>query len=1468
MMKFLLDKIKKVLPDLNGAMNLGIVKYLSEQLDIDLKKLAANDRYFMDTAEGFIDYYSPHFEDQQKNKQALLEKYLEVLALIEATIMLIEQKKKEEAELLLAEVTPENKKKIREVRKSISGLICIKDPALLLARNDIKKTILKIKEIDKDRKELRKLVKELKDDDNSGCGLFKLSESKKSISKEELRLFLNNKPAFALFGTKVFFIYKDGSKTRLTENASPELMRIFPTNYDECEAATSEQIRKIELCVIDYKSPVIIKMSDDERMIKEGLKLQLEIKMQGVSKAKGVEKAEKKRSSLEVQLAIHMKLQAKIPHGLMDIKRVLYILQNKIKINEEIPILELKLKKEGLTGDERGKLTQELTELQKSFEFFKLSDIFSDEKEIEDMFSDLRGLMKTSIKDFQEIVVHGGDFNALLHKSTGFYWENLSLYRQTLLAIDKYLKDKTSLTTQGKVVAESVCEAIRKLPTEREIIDALQKITKVDEDFSKCKEIYDPKKEPFVGFFSKLPMFTELMEYFKQKGGDFFYVPYNAHLYVLDHPSHTDLADALGNCHGEAMMFLQRINEKKPTINNICPESDLINFQLNQLKKISSSKEVKSLGYGVVPPDVRGVTWDDIKATVQKEVKSEHGDLCLLKLDGGEKEGRSDEIGHRIALIKLKSPPAKYKYVVYDYNLGAMGLSDDLQLQEYFNKVLSYFLPFKKFDLEKHGEVNTNCLEFIDSIRPTSNASLDTVCKRDYWNKQRLMLLAKYGDNNPQNGLRKVLENTGMLSPADRISIYEAVLENKNVSLGELLTWSIESNNLEFIEKLLVQDSIKDFEYLETNFANEEKIAQLVSDGKVPADVAPQVFNKNKAIILAAYRKDSSTIKFADESIVVSLVKSKDVKLSDAIVGNEKTMLYKLIQLSIKKFDIELMIEILNNRSFLSDDIKYSNTGIYNIERDIIFLLDNGKIDAQLACSVFRTNIEIVNAAFKKNSDNLKYVDLKMVRELLRIGYIKARDVYNVFGNDIEFVKVAYEMDYDLSKSSIKFVDSSLVKELAKDRRYLNQDRVNFCKAFSTNKDVVLTLYQVAPPDQDILQYADKSLIIALIASGDLKKSAKIMDESDLKSVCHLFNKDENVVLAAFSKSHDQEGLLQIINKDLRKRLITEGKIPLDVAAKAFPKDENFKLGIKIQKQLESLCSLNKAGSNLISNIKELNSIFISIGKIPFDKILQSIDEIGRDLCKQLILKKPSLDIAAQEKLSVDQDSLPRLSGEDLLAKLMQLADIKNGLILAQYREANIGLGKTVVPVTSASAAEQAIQNKAVNERKLLEGNIEQQRLLFIKYLDELKIKTKVLISKKNEGNKKYYKVGMVAETLNFVLDAASKKFFATPTRLEFKIFKDSCEGAIRNVEKEFKQHRSMVGKIWKGIRTILKGIIGVIALLAVIPYFAMERKSKHSFRNTFFANSKTDSSEKLATFEKGAKTVIDELEKNYPPKS
>ena len=960
-MKFILDQIKKALLDVRSEINLGILSFIDKQLDADYESLAARALLYPDSSEDFIDYYSPRVEEDQKIKKDLLEKYHNELRLIEAAMLVIGQKKKEEAAVLLVNDMQKREKevKLKEIRLLISRLIEYTDPHQLSLRRDIKAAIAKIEQIDEDRKELRKLVKELKADDNPGCGLIRLSEPD-TLTKE----LVNYKNAYVLCDSTVMYINNEFRRSLLTKNASFKLMQIFPIAHNVNLAATPDYIDIIHACVSDHKSKVIFKMPEALRAIKEQRKKELEAKIKDfkeeLSQVRGCQQAEKRRFILKSQLADHVKIQAKIPQGMMDIKKVLSIIKNKIDLKREMQNIDSKLLVDGIPESQRISLTEELDKLKHHLESQKLSFSLEEEEKIKSMFSDLRDLMKSSINDFQAIVVDGGNWDALLHKATGFYWENLSLYRQILLTIDRYLKS-ASLTDNGRVVALCVTNAILKLRKESEINNALGIISKVDDDLSKQKQLYVGN----IRFFDTSGIVIKLIESFKKTSNKFFYFPYNAHVYVLDHPAE-DIAGTHGNCHGEAMMFLSRINNVHPTINNICPESDLINYQFNQSTKLKPRTTIIPLGSVDVSEDKRGIRWDDIKDIVMKEVDSKkHGDLCLLKLDGAEMEGSADDVRHRIALIKLKSPLSKYKYVVFDENFGAMGFSDDSQLQEYFSKALEYLLPYRKFKLEIYGEVSDSCKAFIDSIAPIDVDSLTPlVCKRDFWNEKRLMLLAKYGDNSPHSGVRKVLK-----------------------------------------------------------------------------------------------------------------------------------------------------------------------------------------------------------------------------------------------------------------------------------------------------------LEQPAVPEQSV----------------------------------------------------------------------------------------------------------------------------------------------------------------AQEQAS----------------------------------------------------AEEASQADALCERKLLAEKIKQQKLLFTKYLDELKIKTNLLIRKKNEGNKKYYEVGVAAKKLNFLLDVASEKFFANPTDREFKAFKKSCESAILNAESEFKHHRSMVGKIWndsdlssfwKGIRTILKGIIGVIAILAVIPYFAVERYPKHGFRNIFFADARTDSSEKLSIFAKGAKTVIDDLEKNYPP--
>ena len=292
------------------------------------------------------------------------------------------------------------------------------------------------------------------------------------------------------------------------------------------------------------------------------------------------------------------------------------------------------------------------------------------------------------------------------------------------------------------------------------------------------------------------------------------------------------------------------------------------------------------MSLGSVVKKEEPIQWDDIKDIVLKDVESKNGDLCLVKLSGATVEGHGVAVNHVLALIKLKSTDSPYKYVVYDYQFGALGCSDEAHLKFYFELLLDYYVGFYHFNLEKQTEASESCKQFISHIRPLEEPSLAVDCAREYWNKKRLLLLAKYGDMGSMCGIKLVLEHVKKLEvDADRDEIYQVLFENKNITLQQLMVLSIKENNIDLIEKILnhalcLRSIIT---HPKSGFLHDKKIAQLVYERKVPAIVACQVFHNIEAIVLAAHEVDARSLQFADKMLVATLVRKGEITLRDAM---------------------------------------------------------------------------------------------------------------------------------------------------------------------------------------------------------------------------------------------------------------------------------------------------------------------------------------------------------------------------------------------------------------------------------------------------------------------------------------------------------------------------------------------------------------------------------------------------------
>lgn len=134
-------------------------------------------------------------------------------------------------------------------------------------------------------------------------------------------------------------------------------------------------------------------------------------------------------------------------------------------------------------------------------------------------------------------------------------------------------------------------------------------------------------------------------------------------------------------------------------------------------------------------------------------------------------------------------------------------------------------------------------------------------------------------------------------------------------------------------------------------------------------------------------------------------------------------------------------------------------------------------------------------------------------------------------------------------------------------------------------------------------------------------------------------------------------------------------------------------------------------------------------------------------------------------------------------------------------------------------------------------------RINFYELMKKFEAISNVLQVKKLEDNS-YTSVAKAAEDLYQDLCTAGAVFFQhEPTAITFETFKNSCNALITDAKDQFDQHRSVWNQIWP----LVRGILGVIATLLVLPGLVVAATSKQSYRDTFFATPETESSKKLA---------------------
>lgn len=116
-----------------------------------------------------------------------------------------------------------------------------------------------------------------------------------------------------------------------------------------------------------------------------------------------------------------------------------------------------------------------------------------------------------------------------------------------------------------------------------------------------------------------------------------------------------------------------------------------------------------------------------------------------------------------------------------------------------------------------------------------------------------------------------------------------------------------------------------------------------------------------------------------------------------------------------------------------------------------------------------------------------------------------------------------------------------------------------------------------------------------------------------------------------------------------------------------------------------------------------------------------------------------------------------------------------------------------------------------------------------------------------------FEKVAVKASAFHTQLKTAQEDFEGNLTQQGLEQFSKKCTTAITDARGEFSKHRD----VWHQLHPIIKGIIGVLATITIIPA-VLVAISKQGYVNTFFKTPKTDSAKALGQFE-------DDLENIFP---
>ncbi len=852
-----------------------------------------------------------------------------------------------------------------------------------------------------------------------------------------------------------------------------------------------------------------------------------------VSKIPGFKELKSNIMSLHRHSEVHQQLLTQIPKGMIDLKRALNFNQHHDSLSDEIKIKTQKLQTIHGEGPVTAKLKKEIIELQErqsalppiQFSTSKVTD-----EEIKLMLENLRELMSSSVKEYQKLTLEGGELNTYLQKTTGFYWENLLLFSKTVKAIQKKLKNNNdSLEPQGTMLAECINESLNHIPSEDIINQARSKLMEVDKNLQSRKTEHFAKINEIPIRFYKGSALAICNKAISESNEPIFYIPYNAENYALDFP-HIDFSNTLGNCFGENHAFLKQINGKEPSLNNICPSKDLMNFQLEQSRQAGTMKKELGTYTGDLTKEGKFAKWENIKSFLtQKPDSKKHGDVCWLKFTGARVDGHEKNVAHAIGFIKMNNP-SPYKYILYDYNFGPMGFSNDKQLEIYIKHLFegekAYF-PYSQCTLEKVDEVSNEGQLFISGIKSLQSPDPQIKeCNRFYWNKDKLMQFMSYFDSSTSaSDIDLVIEQVKKLPKDEQLDIYSN------------LSKSIPSTQL-------AKKTKKSYEQL---INNERKTLQTE---QIQKEIIPtkEAFDKNKDQLMDCIKKFNKLTQKNDVELVMKktqqLPNEQQLEIYKILLGKIRTELSKKIK---KEYEDIILKETKRLSSPESQERSITNQSISNIDSQELPLVNQEQIHSHYVNDPVSTETnEPIRQAPILDQQNI--APIEMVSSPLLANQ---DNITPIQSNINDLFNECTQLINELSSYKINAEDK-LIKYCKDKKKSINENKDNYIKLKEIHSNLTICInsvnskeMQAVKKEIELLEKASpRSSGGSSTNSEKIKEIKTVLGKVPLLERIHVFTNEGNewcnkvrIALATPNKFNSESILTTEGKVDLTKEL-------------------------------------------------------------------------------------------------------------------------------------------------------------------------------------------------------------------------------------------------------------------------------------------------------------------------------------------